>query len=122
MSAIRLLLDEHYPPALARLLRETGIDAVAITADRPLLMGAPDSEVLMAAVADGRVVVTEDVTTFPAAVKRVPGHLGIVYCRSRAFPRTRGGLQRLAASLQCLASDPPPGLGSAPLEWWLARV
>ncbi|MDR1119089.1 MAG: DUF5615 family PIN-like protein [Bifidobacteriaceae bacterium] len=119
-AQVRFLLDEHYPPALAQRLVEAGIDAVALAGARPELLGAPDAEVLRAAVAEGRVVVTEDVTTFPAAIAEVPDHLGVVYCRSRVFHRTPAGLDKIRRALAALAADPPAGLGAAPLVWWLS--
>jgi hypothetical protein len=93
---------------------------VALVADRPALVGATDAEVLAAAVAEHRVVVTEDVTTFPAAAALVPAHLGVVYCRSRVFRRTPAGLVTIERALTLLAADPPPGLGTAPVVWWLS--
>lgn len=94
---LKLLLDEHYPGWLA-----------------------DDARVLAAAVAERRVVVTEDVTTFSAAVAFVPQHVGIVYCHHARFPRTRSGLFRLHKALVTLATDPPAGLGEHPVTWWLA--
>lgn len=116
---IRLLLDEHYPPMLVTRLVERGIDAVGLLGDRPGLLGAPDVQVLRQAAAEGRVVVTEDVSTFPAAVRQVPDHVGVVYCRSSVFQRTPAGLVKLANALVSLATDPPGELGRQPVIWWL---
>ena len=63
-AKIRFLLDEHYPGWLAEALETDGIDAIALTAHWQQLRGVDDEQVLRAAVADGRVVVTEDVSTF----------------------------------------------------------
>ncbi len=79
-TRVRFLLDEHYPGWLAEDLTADGYDTVALTAHRPELRGADDGRVLAAAVAEGRVVVTEDVSTFSAAIALVPDHLGVVYC------------------------------------------
>lgn len=117
---IRFLLDEHYPGWLADDLTAGGCDAITLTAHRPELRGADDSRVLRAAVAERRVVVTEDVSTFSSAVALVPEHYGIVYCHHSRFPRTRPGLTRLRIALAALAADPPPGLGEHPVVWWLA--
>lgn len=68
---IRFLLDEHYPGWLADALAADGIDAVSLTAHRPELRGLDDSSVLETAAKEGRVVVTEDVTTFAAAIALV---------------------------------------------------
>jgi hypothetical protein len=113
-------LDEHYSPALRELLTQRGVDAVALTHDRADLRGQTDDAVLRQAVAEGRVVVTEDVATFMAAAALVPAHRGIVFCHQARFPRTPGGLVRLADALAALAADPPAGLGSEPVIWWLA--
>jgi len=116
---LRFLLDEHYPPELARLLTEKGIDAVTLLGDRPELLGAPDAVVLRTAAEQGRVVVTEDVSTFPLAIRAVPDHVGVVYCRSSVYNRTASGIHRIAQALTELASSPPSGLGAAPIVWWL---
>ncbi|MDR2114229.1 MAG: DUF5615 family PIN-like protein [Bifidobacteriaceae bacterium] len=117
---LRLLLDEHYPATLAQSLREAGIDTVSIVEERPDLLGATDSIVLLAATAEGRAVVTEDVSTFSVAITQVPGHSGVLYCRSKVFRRTPPGLMKLKRALIVLASYPPAGLGVEPLVWWLA--
>lgn len=116
---IRFLLDEHYPGWLAEELATDGLDAVALTAHRPALRGVDDRRVLESAVAEGRVVVTEDVSTFGVAAGLVPGHFGIVYCHHARFPRTRPGLNKLRKALIELAADPPAGLGEHPVVWWL---
>jgi predicted nuclease of predicted toxin-antitoxin system len=119
-SQLRVLLDEHYPPKLAQLLEEAGVDAVALLGGRPTLIGTPDAAVLRAARQERRVVVTEDVTTFPAAIIQVPDHLGVIYCRSQVFRRTPNGLGEIARALAALAANPPTGLGTEPLIWWLS--
>lgn len=117
---IRLLLDEHYPGWLADALTADGVDTVALTAHRTELRGSDDAVVLRAATKEGRVVVTEDVTTFAAAIAQVGDHVGVIYCHHRPFPRTRAGLDRLRRALVVLWSDPPFGLGEHPVEWWLS--
>jgi hypothetical protein len=119
-AQIQFLLDEHYPGWLAEDLAADGVDAVALTARRPSLRGVDDQRVLAAAVAERRVVVTEDVSTFGLAAALVPDHLGIVYCHHARFPRTRPGLERLRKALVVLAADPPAGLGEYPVVWWFA--
>lgn len=117
---LRFLLDEHYPGWLADELADEGVDAVALVAHRPELRGLDDGRVLAAAVAERRVVVTEDVPTFAAAIEMVPNHVGVVYCHHARFPRTRPGLAKLRKALCARAADPPAGLGSSPTIWWLA--
>jgi PP-loop superfamily ATP-utilizing enzyme len=120
-AQIRFLLDEHYPGWLAEDLVADGVEAVALTAHRPGFRGVDYQRVLEAAVAEQRVVVTEDVSTFSTAAALVPDHLGIVYCHHARFPRTRPGLERLHKALVVLAADPPAGLGEHPVVWWLAE-
>jgi len=117
--SLRFLLDEHYPSALVARLNERGLDAVGLLGERPHLLGAPDAVVLRQAATEGRVVVTEDVSTFPAAILEVPNHAGVVFCRSSVFHRTPAGLTRLCESLVTLASNPPTGLGTQAMTWWL---
>jgi uncharacterized protein with PIN domain len=119
---IRFLLDEHYPGWLAEALTADGVDTVSLNAHRPELRGLDDRTVLEAATAEGRVVVTEDVTTFGAAIKLVGTHVGVVYCHHERYPRTRPGLHRLRRALAALWSDPPVGLGEYPVEWWLPAL
>jgi hypothetical protein len=118
-AQIRFLLDEHYPGWLAEDLADDGVEAVALTAHRPGLRGVDDQHVLELAVAEHRVVATEDVSTFGAAAALVPNHLGIVYCHHARFPRTRPGLEKLRKALVALAANPPAGLGEHPVVWWL---
>lgn len=116
---LRFLLDEHYPGWLAEKLTADGVDTMALNAHRPELRGMDDAVVLTAALADGRIVVTEDVTTFAAAIARVPDHVGVVFCHHGRYPRTKPGLDRLHRALVALPADPPEGLGQHPIEWWL---
>lgn len=118
-SSLRFLLDEHYPGWLADALTGEGVDTVSLIAHRPNLRGIDDRGVLQAAAEERRVVVTEDVTTFAAAIALVPDHRGVVYCHHARYPRTRPGLHRLQLALVALATAPPPGLGEHPVEWWL---
>jgi hypothetical protein len=118
--AIRFLLDEHYPGWLAEELVADGVDTVALNAHRPELRGADDRRVLETAAAEGRVVITEDVSTFSVAIALVPHHGGVVYCHHARFPRTKAGLNQLRKALAALAADPPAGLGEQPVVWWPA--
>ena len=108
-TRVRFLLDEHYPGWLAEDLTADGYDTAALTSHRPELRGADDGRVLAAAVAEERVVVTEDVSTFSSAVALVPDHLGVVYCHHSRYPRTRPGLERLRKALGALAAEAPGG-------------
>ena len=116
---IRFLLDEHYPPSLVTLLREYKVEAVSLLVDHPELLGATDATVLQTAASLGYVVVTEDVSTFPLAIRSFQDHIGVVFCRSNIFDRSQAGIRKIAQALFTLAQDPPAGMGVSPVIWWL---
>jgi predicted nuclease of predicted toxin-antitoxin system len=75
---IRFHLDEHVAHAVADGVRRLGID-VTTTTDAKLL-GAADADQLAFAVAQGRVIFTEDDDFLALASAGVPHH-GLAYCR-----------------------------------------
>ena len=100
---MKLLLDEMHAPAVAAELRGRGHDAVAVK-ERPEMIGLPDRELLVAASAEGRALVTENVKDFAvlhtsmAAVGE--NHAGLVFTHPRRFPRhARNHVAKLAAAL-----------------------
>jgi hypothetical protein len=115
---LRFLLDEHYPNRLAAELTAAGWDSVSVVSSAQV-RGADDERVLAFAAAERRIVVTEDVTTFSAAVSSVPNHAGVIFCHPARFPRSPSGLVLLRVALEALAADPPTGLGTGPAVWWL---
>jgi hypothetical protein len=121
MPRIALLLDEHYPPSLAAALQSHGIDAQAVIA-REDLRGSADAIVLASAQQEQRIVVTADVTTFPAAIAAVPDHKGVIFCDSQRFPRTINALPRLADALTAFVADPPASAMLPGFVWWLQEV
>ena len=54
---MRLLLDENLPPLVGDALKAAGHDVLTASAACP---GAPDEDVIALAVAEGRVLVTQD--------------------------------------------------------------
>lgn len=105
---MKLLLDEMYPPRLAEELRARGHDVVTI-ADRPELKGKDDEPLLFAATAEGRVLVSENVSDFPdiIAVLTTEGRpvCGVVLVASRTFPRTDRALGQLIRALDAYLKD-----------------
>jgi predicted nuclease of predicted toxin-antitoxin system len=107
---LRLLLDEMYPAVIAEQLRARGHDVASVHDEEyRRLEGAPDEEVLAAARADERVIVTENVPDFRRlevdALARGDTDIAIVYTTNRQFPRGEPGtVGRLVESLHALMS------------------
>jgi hypothetical protein len=102
-----LLLDEMFSPAIAADLAARGSDCRAVAAD-PVLRALSDLEIFQAALAEGRVLVTNNVPDFEslrraheAAGAQVPG---LIYTSDMTFPRTKAYLSRLATALAAAAA------------------
>jgi predicted nuclease of predicted toxin-antitoxin system len=100
---LRLLLDEQQDPAIAQSLRKEGLDVIAV-AERLELREISDADVLAAAIADRRAVVTEDVRDFTILHRRFleqgQTHYGILLTSRTRFPRHRAGRRALLAALR----------------------
>ncbi|MDR0285714.1 MAG: DUF5615 family PIN-like protein [Propionibacteriaceae bacterium] len=118
MAELAFLLDEHYPAALAASLTQLGIDTQSVN-ERDDLRGTSDINVLTVAAREGRVVVTEDASTFPTAMTVVGDYPGVVFCDSGRFPRTVNALPRLEKALVAFATHPPATTG---FVWWLKEA
>jgi hypothetical protein len=104
-----LLLDEMFSPAIATDLAARGIDCRAVVAD-PVLRALSDLEIFQAALAEGRILVTNNVPDFEslrraheAAGNEVPG---LIYTSDLTFPRTKAYVSRLGAALAAAAAGP----------------
>lgn len=119
---MRLLLDEHFSPEIARQLRGHGHDVEAAR-ERPALHGRSDRELLLVAPAEQRVIVTENVADFAELHRQfVLGgdhHPGIVFTSSRRFPRTRRAIGRLVGALDGFMEGRPTIDSLADQVWWL---
>ena len=83
---IRLYTDEHVPRAVARGLRERGVDTLRVAEAE--MLGASDEEHLAFALGEGRVLLTQDDDFLRLHASGVE-HAGIVYARQ---PRAVGDL------------------------------
>lgn len=105
---MKLLLDEHISPSVARALRDRGHDVVAV-AERQELRGVEDRQVLLAAEAEGRVTVTADVRDFiRLGFGRLPNqrwHAGIVLASPTTFPLSNDGSGGLIRALEYLMTE-----------------
>jgi len=102
-----LLLDEMFSSAIAADLTTRGFDCRAVVAD-PVLRALSDLEIFHAALAEERVIVTNNVPDFEslrraheAAGNDVPG---LIYTSDLTFPRTKAYVSRLAAALAAAAA------------------
>lgn len=105
---MKLLLDEMYPPRLADELRKRGHDVVAV-AERPHLRATEDDALLMAATAEERVLVSENVVDFPEIAAALAAdeqpQCGVILVPARTFPRTERGLGLLVRSLDAYLAE-----------------
>jgi predicted nuclease of predicted toxin-antitoxin system len=110
---VRLLLDEHYPTAVAARLRDDGCDAV--TVQELGAAGIDDAALLRLAAADRRALVTSNARDFVPLARRWmadgASHHGIVLTSDRRFSRSAAGALRLAEALLALHRA-RPGDGS----------
>jgi predicted nuclease of predicted toxin-antitoxin system len=104
---LKLLLDEMYPPALAEALRAGGIDACTVA--EAGLAGRSDLDVMATAVAEGYVLLTENVADF---VRIATDHLstgghrpGVLVALSSRFSRRPRGLNAIAAAVHAVAGQ-----------------
>ncbi|MGH9151385.1 MAG: DUF5615 family PIN-like protein [Acidimicrobiales bacterium] len=120
-----LLLDEMFSPAIAERLRARGIDCTAVAAD-VALSSQDDAAIADAALAAGRVLVTNNVIDFEQ-LRRQRSAVGaplplLIYTSDAAFRRNRRFLGRLVDALDHAAArrlvhgtggvlwlQPPPG-------------
>lgn len=119
---MRLVLDEHFSPEIARQLRQRGHDVVMA---RDLLASPDrsDAELLRRATEAGRAVVTADVTDFTelhrSAVVRGRSHAGVVFASPRRFPLTKRAIGRLVSTLDAFLQAHREVRALAGQTWWL---
>lgn len=99
-----LLLDEMYPPSLAKRLRDNGHDVLAVLDIEVGLASRSDDDVLTWAARNNRCVVTENVSDFARLAALGVAHQGIIFVSAQRFPRTPNGLIRLGYELDTLLS------------------
>lgn len=118
---MKLLLDEHYSPAIAEQLTKRRHDVIAAV-DVSELKGLEDAEILAWAVARRRALVSENATDLIELhrlyLSRGDMHYGIVLTSARRFPRSRAGIGRLVRALHdLLEQSPTEGALRADLRW-----
>ncbi|MDQ2934627.1 MAG: DUF5615 family PIN-like protein [Chloroflexota bacterium] len=121
---MRLLLDEHFSPEIARQLRDRGHDVIAAR-DGAELHGLADRDLLGMATTERRAIVTENVVDFVelhrSSVVSGTDHYGLVFTSPRGFPRTRRAIWRLVRALGVLCAARPADDALRGQTWWLAQ-
>jgi predicted nuclease of predicted toxin-antitoxin system len=107
---VRLLLDEHFSPQIARELRERGHDVSAVQ-ELPELRSLADHALLAHAVDDRRTLLTNNVSDFVIVARRWAeegrDHYGLLFTSDASMPRTREGIGRFVEALQRLMEAHP---------------
>jgi predicted nuclease of predicted toxin-antitoxin system len=106
---VRLLLDEQFSHRIAEALRANGHD-VRATGELGL-NGAPDEELLVIALDQGRVLVTNNVADFvPIEREWAAGgdvHQGIIYASDGSVPRAVNQMGELLTRLARVLGEYP---------------
>ena len=106
---MRLLLDEHLSPEIARQLRAQGHDVIAV-AERSDLRGRPDRVHFASLPDQQRAIVTRDLGDFRPlladALRRGTPTYGIV-CVPHRFPLRRDTIGRIVQALAALLDAHP---------------
>jgi hypothetical protein len=106
---LKLLLDEHFSPEIARQLRALGHDVVAVC-ERADLRGRPDRVHFASLPDQQRAIVTRDLGDFrpllAEALRRGTPTFGIV-CVSQRFSLSRAEVGRLVRALAALLDAHP---------------
>jgi hypothetical protein len=99
---VRLLLDEHYSPEIARQLRARGHDVVAVT-ERAELIGLDDDELIRRMAQERRAIMTNNVKDFvPLATRTAVAaddHSGLLFTSDKSMPRRNDTIGRFVNAL-----------------------
>lgn len=99
---MKLLLDEHYSPAIARQLRTKAHDVVAV-AERADLVGLSDEELLRRMGLEQRAIMTNNVKDFVPLTSQAAldgdDHYGVLLTSDKSMPRRSDTIGRMVAAL-----------------------
>jgi hypothetical protein len=99
---VKLLLDEHDSPEIARQLRTRGHDVVAV-GERADLVGLSDAELLRRMAQERRAIMTNNVKDFmPLASRAALGaddHHGLLFTSDRSMARRSDAIGRFVDAL-----------------------
>jgi predicted nuclease of predicted toxin-antitoxin system len=123
---VRLLLDEHFSPEIARRLRDRGHDVIAVK-EHPELIGRPDRVHFASMPEQRRAIVTQDLGDFrpllAEAMRTGTTTYGLVCVPARAS-LSRSAIGQVVTALEhLLAEHPGDGdLARRGGETWLATT
>lgn len=119
---MRLLLDEHYPSAIAKELRKRGHDVTSVDEEKDL-RGSGDPQIWNHALSEQRALVTENTKHFMPIVleSALVGerHLGVVFSSPRSMPRGRETIGVFVERLDEFLADHPADDALADQVAWL---
>lgn len=102
---MKLLLDEQFPPDIARRLRERGHDVIAV-GERSDLVSTDDETLLASSAAEGRALFTNNVRDFIPIATRWAGegrsHDGLLLVSDRTLRRSRNAIGAYVRALDGL--------------------
>ena len=118
---MRLLLDEHLSPEIARQLRARRHDVQAV-AERPDLVSLPDHELFARMAAERRAILTNNVpdyvALFNAALRQGEEHYGLLLVDDRSMPRARNTIGLFVRVLdELLQAHPAEDTLRSQLRW-----
>lgn len=119
---MKLLVDEMYPPAITKQLRDRKHDAEAVT-ERLELRALADADIFAVAQQEQRAVVTENIDDFSVVAdgydQRGQAHYGLVLVPPGSYPRGRGEtIGRMVTELDRLLDEHPEKMPMS-LRLWL---
>lgn len=107
---MRLLLDEHYSPEIARQLRQRGHDVVSVK-ERPDLEGLKDESLFARMASERRAIVTNNVKDFMRLADRAATtgeeHYGVLFTSDKSMPRRKDAIGRFLSVLDGLLAESP---------------
>ena len=118
---MRIFLDHHYPNALVRALRDSGIDAVSAFEVR--MHSSTDEEILQYCRQDLRTVLTNNHGDFAQIARNWSiahrNHSGIIYTSDHSLPRTVANAGQIARRIKLLIATIPTGADLQDQQRWL---
>lgn len=107
---MRLLLDEHYSPEIARQLRARGHDVLSVR-ERQDLAGLKDADLFARVVSEGRAILTNNVGDFMPLSHQLllggEGHFGLLFTSDKSLPRRKDTIGQYVRVLDQLLTDNP---------------